>query len=636
MLKQRLTKIAMVVFAAVVCVATLFAGAPAASADEFPGTTTPDHGAQPLVPLKIKRNGPGETLLLNIVKIGDYVNQNPEKNTLKVTTNSASAKEIVKQPYPYTDTKSVFCEYAGFGTQCETDYKEINRDPMNWLADQWSKETLAGETSRAGMFAYNMNITGWWFSEHLGSDTYGTARLEHNYEPECDGICAGVSENPDSDGNPVDTILLPNGVYFISAGWDYLSTTERGEYEPIIVSTVGGELDTQREDYLGTKVITMKGNQDGSITKTVGKKTYNIGDSVKYTINAVLPSTWRWDSLEKFKVRDTFSKGLSYVSSDFKPEVFIDGQPVEPAKPGTAGYVLQVRDETCPNPVTCTTNLADSPNPIPGAYIVFDFSDYIHGTTFRGKSLKIVYWAKLNGSAGTSDATANEAKMTYSFHVDTGCGCGTGPNDTWERELLAARVNVYTGGFSLHVPKTSWNLSPEGAAFTVSHKEDPTHPIKFAQLSTGNISSPAKYCAAEASQTNSTDTIRIPASGDAEITGLADGTYIIHQTAAPGNWEMLESYDFEITLKHQDQGDGTESLTQSIGSNPYGMASQDGDGKVVNVRYIGALKDVPATSPVGTGVRVLIGVMALMCGIGILVGMKRLMRRRNVVSSARV
>ncbi|WEV65418.1 isopeptide-forming domain-containing fimbrial protein [Bifidobacterium sp. ESL0764] len=614
-----------------VAAATLMSGAVSANASQPDAEQTPTHGPQPYVTLKIKsfhefpdHNG-GE---IYGTKLADYTNQERDKNTLDATTVS----KIHGGNYTYKD----LCDASGYGDACSAD------DPMRWLVDKWSAEGDADETTgtytgHVRDFVDNLKPSSSGGFNYSGSFDWKIWNYGDGYKHV--GGCRNVQVTRNEANDPIYSIDITNGIYLIEIGG-----------QRSIVSTVGGYLDTSRPDYLGSKEIIRKGGSDSQITKTVKNKTYNVGDSAEYTINVALPKNLTDPGVYYLKVVDKFSAGLSYVKDKFDPTVTLDGVNIPRAtNANPVGYKLYVYDKTCNREWdNCQIvyfnykNLVDSSDEVPEARIYFDLWPYIHskfgnGTPGKddiiGKSLKIVYHAVVNSNAGKGDPVDNNAKMWYD--VDT-CGCGK-PTEIsgMHYYLLASRVRIYSGGFSLQQGSEWKDGIMEGATFNVFHKEDQDHPIRFNEVSKGSATEPSQYCAASASATNSTDKITIGPSGKANVTGLADGTYIVKQLTAAHGWTVVPDFAFEITIQHDDNGDGTEKLTQSIGSNPYGMASLGGgaggnNGRVVNVRYIQSLRDVPATSPVGMGARALLGVMTVLCGAGILVGARKLKRRSDM------
>ncbi|WEV75778.1 isopeptide-forming domain-containing fimbrial protein [Bifidobacterium sp. ESL0800] len=614
-----------------VAAATLMSGAVSANASQPDAEQTPTHGPQPYVTLKIKnfKDGLAGNDIQGI-KLADYTNQDRDKNTLDATTVS---KVLNGRPiYGHVITYQELCDASGYGDACSA------KDPMRWLVNKWSAEGDADETAvpyegHVRDFVKNSEI----FLPYFNDSDWQIWDGSEPSPPFCTGSCRNPKVTYDEDYNRIYSVDLPNGIYLISIGG-----------QRAVVSTVGGYLDVSRSDFLGTKEIARKGSGRGSrITKKVKDKTYNVGDPAEYTINIVMPKDRRYGDYGDyhFKVVDKFSAGLSYVKGKFDAKVILDGVTIPEATAATpAGYKLYVFDKTCStNDDDCDTkgghaNLADSSDEVPEARIYFDLSPYIYsrfgiGTDkeeILGKSLKVVYHAVVNSNAGKGDPVDNNAKMRYYINS---CGCEI----TWAGASydVANRVGIYSGGFSIQQVSEAGGYIMEGAKFSVSHKEDPDHPIRFNEVSKGSLTEPSQYCAASASETNSTDRITVGASGKMNVTGLADGTYILKQLTAAHGWTLVSGFEFEITIQHDDNGDGTKSQTQSIGSDPYGMASLgggagDGNGRVVNVRYIGSLRDVPATSPVGMGVRALLGVMTVLCGAGILVGVRKLKRRSDM------
>lgn len=193
----------------------------------------------------------------------------------------------------------------------------------------------------------------------------------------------------------------------------------------------------------------------------------------------------------------------------------------------------------------------------------------------------VTYSAVLNENAVVGTAgNDNEARMDYGDHHST----------------TIKTTKTYTYDFQL-VKTDSGNKVLEGATFLLYRDKDCTQEVKLVQY--GNVYRPAK-----AGETASNIT-----AGNVKISGLAEGTYWLKETAAPGGYNKIED-PIQITVN------GTLSDANVIDG-----IYQNGGVQVINQSG----STFPTTGGMGTTLFYVAG-LALMTGAIVLFGLSR---RRN-------
>ena len=294
---------------------------------------------------------------------------------------------------------------------------------------------------------------------------------------------------------------------------------------------------------------------------------FGIGDTVTYQLTSKVPDMTGYTSYT-FKFTDTLSKGL-----DLKAilSVKVGSTELKAGKTGANTYALSY-DKT--NRIL-TVTLNDFYN---------SYKNHV------GDTITVVYTATLNKDAVIGmNPNTNKAEIEYSNDPN---GTGTGKSNPSE-------ADVYT--FNFKIFKQDEKKSPlSGAKFELYHSKtenneeviDETRKISLVKETTTDNSN--LYRESPTSGAGTTTIIESAADGYAQIKGLEEGTYFLHETEAPTGYNKLIG---DIKLIIQADFDETTGVLNSFSVKyTYGTEEE----QTVTVKNKDDFAIIPITNKTGT------------------------------------
>lgn len=260
--------------------------------------------------------------------------------------------------------------------------------------------------------------------------------------------------------------------------------------------------------------------------KRVKTSSDNIGDIIKYQVNATIPTYETNESNAKkimYKFTDTMSKGLTYDAA--------------------TGFKITSGDKTFTKDTDYTVNVekqTDGSTVITINFVYNNIKDCVDN------GLTLNYQATLNNeavvSAETNAGNHNTIKLDYTNN----------PNVENSYKTLTDNVTSYTWGFGIKKVDSNNNAKAlEGAEFSIKDSKGNTL-ASYTYNENGQVV-PLKGNAV----TNS--------NGVTTFTGLEEGTYVITEEAAPNGYSLLKDpIDLRITANRGNSGNYTGAATINI------------------------------------------------------------------------
>ena len=349
------------------------------------------------------------------------------------------------------------------------------------------------------------------------SNTYIVKVLKKDFTEDKDAAALATALNAVTGKVAAGTAVADGNNKFVIAGLDkgyYMVTSSLGT--KIIVETLGKtEVDTK--------------NQYPTMTKVVDKSTADYGETVTYTIAVTIPAT----AAGQIVVHDSLATALTYVDM-------------------TAVTGITKQDSTCKDACSFEFVLSE---------------DYVAANL--GKTVNIVYTAKLNGNVATATAHDNSAWLTYAAY--------TSAKET--ASVKTFEINVYK-----YTEKEGVKTGLPGAGFVLMNAAG-----KYYAIDTdGNVS---WVDIANATEYSSDENGNVPA-----FKGLANGTYTLVEKTVPTNYNPAQNVEIKVENANPGQ---VEVLNQT------GIA-------------------LPSTGGMGTTLFYIVGGLMVVCAGVVLVTKKRM------------
>ena len=311
----------------------------------------------------------------------------------------------------------------------------------------------------------------------------------------------------------------------------------------------------------------------------------SVGDTLDFTLTSTVPDISEYTQGYQFSFVDTLSEGLTFNEGSVK--VMIGGQNV-------------TSDCTIVNPSTgnnnaLTIHFGTTQGNLQGddAAGKYDATSLFSGKA--GQTITVTYTATLNKNAvvadGTDDDTDadndNTVKVVYSNNPSTN---GTG--DSGE-----SKTHQYTFGFNLY--KTDGTNGLANAQFQLKDSEGNVIDLISAGTDT--------YRPIETGETGvDKGIVTTPADGVIHFTGLAEGTYTLHEVKAPEGYNTAA--DTNVVIAAEYEQDGTLK-SWSVKVDNQAQAGQT----VEVVNHAGTL--LPGTGGIGTVVFTVAGIVLIVAGV---------------------
>lgn len=561
------------------------------------------NAAEQTADLKI-HNAAGRTF--TALKVGDYTQVLPPAQegaegsvSVETVANPAQVKE--------SSTKALS---AMFGTDPVPD--GVTTDPIAYVATNWGVGSDGATTpTDAGKPQYDGKVR--LFLNNLWKD-----KDFRNLFDSDSAITKTAAEGADT----VEFTGIPQGEYVLVDKTAH--TADNGVTLPMFVSTTATTAGGTRVDVKGmTEDIDAKGEAPGTPQKTTDKADYNVGDTVRFTIKATVPTYLGYDAgTYDLKMNDTLTKGLTFDAAKANVTVSLNklgtDQVLATIPAGTPGYAL--------------TTDSDMSN---GGKIVFDLSSFFRDLItkgdghYAGAQIVISYDTTLNANAidTTPGDVHNSASLEYSNDPNASIsGEPATPGKTPE-----GKAKVYTYNFDLTKINKATNEKLAGAKFSISKGGAD---LKFVKLDDGSY---RKAMATDAPASTVT-TVVTGAQGNLSIKGVASGDdYQVKETEAPNGFMTLKDLSFGVkilpTYGPDDSGEQElKTLEYGFVADPYGLAQMTsptkGSYQLMNVK---SLAQLPLTGAAGIMFLVVVGGLMVAAGVCIYLAS---MRSKRDASSA--
>ena len=303
----------------------------------------------------------------------------------------------------------------------------------------------------------------------------------------------------------------------------------------------------------------------------------SVGDKLNFTLTSKVPDISEYTKGYQFSFVDTLSEGLTFNAGSVK--VMIGEQNV-------------TSDCTIVNPSTgnnnaLTIHFGTTQGKLQGddAAGKYDATSLFSGKA--GQKITVTYTATLNENAHIGTDNDNTVKVVYSNNPSTN-GIG---------ESGESKTHQYTFKFDLN-------------------KTDGTNPLANAQFqlkdSEGNVidlisAGTDTYRPTKTGETGVDEGIvTTPAGGVIHFTGLAEGTYTLHEVKAPEGYNTAA--DTNVVIEAEYEKDGTlKSWSVKVDN----QVQADQTVEVVN--HAGAL--LPGTGGIGTVIFTVAGLVLVVAGV---------------------
>lgn len=273
-----------------------------------------------------------------------------------------------------------------------------------------------------------------------------------------------------------------------------------------------------------------------TVEKKVDKPTADIGQELTYTLTSKVPDTTGY-SKYTFKMTDTLSKGLTFISKPEEVTVTIGSDPIE-------------------EHVTKKINEQD----LEVSFDMLQLQDKV------GQTITITYKAKLNKDAVITDGS-NPNNVTLEYSND--------PKDNEKTDTTKDEEKVFTAKVIVNKVDGKDKTTPlAGAKFKLKNDQDKYYKV---DPSTKEVTWVDKEEATEV------ETIIVDENATASFEGLAAGKYKLEETKAPDGYNLLTK-DIEVEIKATKEDDGAVT------------AIVDGEAIVENNSGV----ELPGTGGIGT------------------------------------
>ncbi|WP_158524089.1 SpaH/EbpB family LPXTG-anchored major pilin [Clostridium perfringens] len=384
------------------------------------------------------------------------------------------------------------------------------------------------------------------------------------------------------DGNVKTTVDL--GYYLV------LETTEASQGAAVVSTAMLTPVPKKENDNWQYDVILVPKDSSPTLEKKIvidnqktDTSTANIGDIIKYEVNAIIPTYEPNAQNIVYKFNDTMSKGLTYDEE--------------------SGFIITSGDKTFIKGQDYTITQTKSENGETNIEVSFKYESIKAYSTLP---ITLKYQAILNENAivnpEITDGNTNKVTLTYTNNPDLESNY----------KVLEDKVTTYTWGFGVKkVDSENISIDLAGAAFSVRDKNGNVIG-KYTYDSTGNV--------VLLKGKGVTDK-----NGRVIFTGLKEGDYFIKEEKAPKGYSLLkEPVKVTITAQKDDNGEYTGQATISVtNGNEAGSIINNitmNDGNVLfNVQiknYAGI--SLPGTGGIGTDGFIKIGLVLL--GVVIILG----------------
>lgn len=390
----------------------------------------------------------------------------------------------------------------------------------------------------------------------------------------------------DVAGTPTATIAnLQSGYYLVfpemgSTGNPLPSGGEKRGTDAMLVNVPknGGNTAAAIKSTYPTVEKKVKNSTDGEF-KPNG--TAQVGEKVTFQLTAEVPDMSDYTRYT-FKFVDTMTKGLDFAGTD-SVTVKIDDKVIsKDASAYTATYTAESKTLTIGFDDLKTVNKEGS-TPVA-----------------TGDKIVVTYEAYINKDSSHTDPATNKVHLEYSNNPD---GSGKGESTPSESKVYTYEIKI-----DKFYKDNETNKPLAGATFTLTTSEtDSTNGIDLINDDAAEGTTGLVYHVKGHDETGtSTKVVTTDATGKITIKGLKEGTYYLHETAAPTGFNKLtHPIKIEITADTSDLSQFTYKV------NGIDNTKNDTTIKVENVKGV----MLPETGSIGTIGLTALGVAVVLLGV---------------------
>lgn len=381
----------------------------------------------------------------------------------------------------------------------------------------------------------------------------------------------------DVAGTPTATIAnLQSGYYLVFPEMGSTGVNRGTDAMLVNVPKNGGNTAAAIKSTYPTVEKKVKNSTDGEF-KPNG--TAQVGEKVTFQLTAEVPDMSDYTKYT-FKFVDTMTKGLDFAGTN-SVTVKIDNKVIaKEASAYTATYTADSKTLTIGFDNLKTVNKAES-TPVAA-----------------GDKIVVTYEAFINKDASHTDPATNKVQLEYSNNPD---GTGTGTSNPDESKVYTYEIKI-----DKFYKDNKANKPLAGATFTLTTSEtDSTNGIDLIKDDVAEGTTGLVYHVKGHDETvEGTKVVTTDATGKITIKGLKEGTYYLHETAAPTGFNKLtQPIKIKITV------DGENYTNPSYNVND--EANADNTIRVENVKGV----MLPETGSIGTIGLTVLGVAVVLLGV---------------------
>lgn len=306
--------------------------------------------------------------------------------------------------------------------------------------------------------------------------------------------------------------------------------------------------------------------------------TAQVGEKVTFQLTAEVPDMSDYTKYT-FKFVDTMTKGLDFVGGSVK--VTIADKNID-----AGDNTYKVNFDTAQKVLTVTFDNLKKVNKEENTPVA------------TGDKIVVTYEAYINKDASHTDPATNKVHLEYSNNPD---GTGTGTSNPDESKVYTYEIKI-----DKFYKDNETDKPLAGATFTLTKSEtDSTNGIDLIKDAAAEGTTGLVYHVKGNDETGeSTKVVTTDATGKITIKGLKEGTYYLHETAAPTGFNKLTH-----PIKIQITVDGENYTAPAYKVNDKNNA--DNTIKVENVKGV----MLPETGSIGTIGLTTLGVAVVLLGV---------------------